>query len=101
MPSWYEEGIACFFGHERSMTVKDGRLATGLKPTAAVLAPLIAGGRLRVPLEELLHGDAAQSIAADDGSGGKAEATALFDRVFADAGADLESGFAAWLADPQ
>ncbi len=140
MPSWYEEGIACFFGHERSMTVKDGKLATGLEPTVFVLAPLIAGGRLQVPLDDLLHGDAAAKIAGNDGSagnfylaswalywflsstsdprlstrfeewesfalgsrgGGEEDAAELFDRLFADVRADLESAFAAWLAHPK
>lgn len=68
MPSWYEEGVACFFGHEDSMRVTGGKLATGIAPSAAALAPLLHGGRLAFPLDDLLHGDAAARIAADDGS---------------------------------
>jgi len=68
LPSWYAEGVACWFGHDRSMTVVDGKLTTGIAPTKAVLAPLVAGGKLALPLDDLLHGDAGKRIAANDGS---------------------------------
>ena len=140
LPSWYEEGVACWFGHEGSMTVVDGKLATGLPPTRAAVAHLIAGGKLSPPLDDVLHGDAGTRINADDGSapryylaswslyrflsgtkepklatrfeewesfvlgsrgGTAADATALFDRLFADSRDALEAGFVAWLADPK
>ncbi len=68
MPSWYAEGVACWFGHDHSMSISGGKLKTGIQPTKSVLAHLLKGGQLALPLADLLHSDAAVRIAANDGS---------------------------------
>jgi len=68
MPSWYAEGTAEFFGNSAAMRYAEGTLETGLKPTRATLAASLSDGRLRVPLGELLSGDANVRINAKDGS---------------------------------
>lgn len=68
MPSWYAEGTAEFFGNASAMRYADGKLETGLKPTKAALAASVVGGVLRVPLGDLLAGDASARINAKDGS---------------------------------
>jgi hypothetical protein len=68
MPSWYSEGVAEFFGSRQGMRRVDGRLETGLPPTPAALAPVLANGKLRIPLADLLAGEATARINAQDGS---------------------------------
>jgi hypothetical protein len=68
MPSWYAEGTAEFFGNPAAMRYAEGKLETGLKPTRSALAASLADGHLRVPLGELLSGDASVRINAKDGS---------------------------------
>jgi hypothetical protein len=68
MPSWYAEGAAEFFGGRDAMHYEDGKLATGQKPTRASLASSLRDGKLRVPFNDLLAGDACARINAQDGS---------------------------------
>ena len=68
MPSWYAEGTAEFFGNAAAMRYVDGKLETGLRPTKAVLGRSLQEGRLRIPLADLLGGDASARINAKDGS---------------------------------
>jgi hypothetical protein len=68
MPSWYAEGTAEFFGNAAAMRYVDGKLETGLRPTKAVLGRSLQEGRLRIPLADLLGGDACARINAKDGS---------------------------------
>jgi len=68
MPSWYSEGVAETFGGRHAMRVQDGKLATALRPTKASLAPLLRDGKLVLPLDDLLRGDAGKLIAANDGT---------------------------------
>ncbi len=65
MPSWYDEGFACWFGHGGTFRVADGKLETGLPLDRARLEAL---AREKPPLRELLDGDAAARFAANDGS---------------------------------
>lgn len=69
MPSWYDEGFACFFGHKYSMSWDGRKLTTGRTPTRAQLAPLLREGGLRLALSELLHSSAVDEIKKDKEAG--------------------------------
>ena len=60
MPSWYDEGFACFFGS--SMSWSDGKLTTRPVPGKSDVALLFANGQQPLPLARLLAGDAAKLI---------------------------------------